>query len=153
MQLITKNKRVYHDYEILETLEAWIILKGHEVKAIKTGQINIKDAIIRITNKEIFIINMDIPLYKKASIKQIGEYNAKGQRKLLMKGKEITKLKTKTDKTGLALLPLQVYQTKQHRIKIVVWVVKRLKKVMKKQILKERDTKRNMEKEIKSLKV
>jgi len=90
------------------------------VKAIKTGQINIKDAIIRITNKEIFIINMDIPLYKKASIKQIGEYNAKGQRKLLMKGKEITKLKTKTDKTGLALLPLQVYQTKQHRIKIVV---------------------------------
>lgn len=152
MKLITKNKKAYHDFEIIESLEAGIILKGHEVKAIKNGQINIKDAIIRIANNELLIINMDIPLYKKTSIRQIGNYNPKWPRKLLITKGEKSKYKTKTDKTGLMLIPLQIYQNKDHRIKLIIWLAKRLKKIMKKQRLKEQDIKRNMEKEIRSIK-
>lgn len=151
MKLITKNKKAYHDFEIMESIEAGIILKGHEVKAIKNGQINIKDAIIRMTDREALIINMDIPLYKKTSIRQIGSYNPKWPRKLLITKGERTKYKTKTHKTWLVLIPLQVHQNKDHRIKLVIWLAKRLKKVMKKQRLKEQDIKRNMEKEIKNL--
>jgi len=77
MKIVSTNKRAYHDYEIIEKREAGIILKGHEVKSIKDGKINIKDAIVRVTPTQATILNMDIPLYQKTSIRQIGNYQTK----------------------------------------------------------------------------
>jgi SsrA-binding protein len=77
MQIITKNKRAYFDYEIDKEYEAGIILKGHEAKSIKTSHVNIQDAAIVIENRELWIYNMDIPLYEKTSPALVPHYRQK----------------------------------------------------------------------------
>ena len=91
MQFITKNKRAYFDYEIEKEYEAGIVLKWHEVKAIKTSHVNIQDAAIVIENRELWIYNMDIPLYEKTSPALVPHYRQKWKRKLLLNKNEITK--------------------------------------------------------------
>ncbi|MBP6256798.1 SsrA-binding protein [Patescibacteria group bacterium] len=77
MRLLAKNKRAHFDYTILETLEAGIILRGFEVKALKTQKANLSDAFIKIDEREIWLINCDIPLYKKTDIHLVSRYEAK----------------------------------------------------------------------------
>ncbi|HPK28040.1 MAG TPA: SsrA-binding protein, partial [Candidatus Absconditabacterales bacterium] len=82
MKIISKNRIAYHDYSFEKKYEVGIVLLGHEVKSVKIGQINIKDAIVRIQNRELWIKNMDIPLYKKTSPILAPGYQAKRDRKL-----------------------------------------------------------------------
>ena len=98
------------------------------------------------------INNMDVPLYEKANIRTVGAYNAKGRRALLVTKAERTKIVAKTTKTGLAIVPLQVYIAKNGRIKLTIGIGKLRRKVEKKQIIKERDIKRDMDREIKQFK-
>lgn len=150
MRIITKNKFAYSDYDIETTYDAGIILQWHEVKSIKTGQVDIKDAIVRVMGTEIVITNMNIPLYHKTPAKLAPNYDPKATRTLLLNKKEITKIVWKTHKTGLSLIPLMVFETKTKFIKIQIGLWKLLKKIEKKQILKEKDIDRQMKKEIKN---
>src|SRR3990167_8191001 len=88
--IITTNKRAYFDYQILETIEAGVELKGFEVKAIKTGRINLAGSYVVIRNNEAWLINADIPAYqpKNAPI----DYDSKRTRRLLLKKSEIKNL-------------------------------------------------------------
>ena len=151
MKLISTNKKAYHDYEVQDTLEAWIVLTWHEVKSIKSGQVNLRDAIIKESWSDMYIYNLDIPLYKHTSRIQVWQYVAKAKRRLLLHKKEIAKLVGKTHKTSLLLIPLQIYLTKTHRIKILLGVCKQHRKYQKKQIFKEKDISRSMDKQIKHL--
>lgn len=151
MKLITKNKYAYHDYSIEKEYEAWIVLKGHEVKSVKQSHINIKDAVARIDGWELWIYNVDIPLYEKTSHALVPWYEPKGKRKLLVTKKELAKISAASDKSGMIVLPLEVFLDKHWRIKIKIGVWKLLRKVEKKQILKERDIKKQMDREIKWL--
>ena len=78
MKIISTNKRVLHDYEVIEKYTAGLVLKGYEVKSIKSGYVNITNAWVKVRlDGTAWIENIDIPLYKKASLAQIGNYEQK----------------------------------------------------------------------------
>ena len=151
MKLISKNRHAYHDYQIDKDYEVWIILKWHEVKSIKWSHVNIKDSIIRLSNKELWIMNMDVPLYEKTSHVLVPGYESKGKRKILITKKELAKIASALDNSWTVIIPLEIYINKRGLIKLKIWVGKVLKKKEKKQILKEKDIKKQMDREIKHL--
>jgi SsrA-binding protein len=151
MKIITKNKAAYSDYEILDTYSVGIVLLWHEVKSIKWSHVNIKDAIVMVVGREIVINNMDVPLYEKTTSKVAGNYQAKWRRVLLVNKLERAKIVSKTTKTWLAIVPLEVFISLNGRIKLKIGIGKLLRKVEKKQILKEKDIKREMDREMKGL--
>lgn len=105
---------------------------------------------VKIHRQEIWLYNMDIPLYGKTSPVLVPNYQAKAPRKLLLTKREITKIAAALDKPGMVLLPLEVYIAKGGFIKLKLGLGKLYKKIEKKQILKERDIKKQMDKEIKN---
>lgn len=151
MKLISKNRRAYSDYQIDKEYEVWIILKWHEVKSIKASHVNIKDSIVRLDNKELWIHNMDVPLYEKTSHALVPGYLSKGKRKLLITKKELTKISAALDKSGTTIIPLEIFINKRSLIKLKIGLAKLMRKVEKKQVLKEKDMKRQMDREIKHL--
>ena len=151
MKLISKNRHAYHDYQIDKDYEVWIILKWHEVKSIKASHVNIKDSIVRLDNKELWINNMDVPLYEKTSYALVPGYQAKGKRKLLITTKELAKVSSAIDKSGTVIVPLEIFINKRGLIKLNIWIGRAMKKIEKKQVLKERDIKKQMDREIKHL--
>ena len=143
MPTIAKNKYAYHDYQVLETFEAGIVLSGPEVKAAKAGQVNLKGAYITIDqNNEAWLINCNISAYKPAGI-SLKSYNPTHSRKLLIQKNELISARTKVQNSGLTILPLSVY-TKGSLIKIEVGIVKGKKKYDKREDMKKRDTEREM---------
>ena len=141
MPTITLNKKARHDYEILETLEAGLVLLGHEVKSIKTGHISIKGAFVRKksaknTLTEFFLVSSHIPLYKKAG--NIDGHNPDRDRKILLHKKQIEHLIGKMQEKGLTLVPLKVY-TKQSLIKIEIGLARGKRKVDKRESIKKKD--------------
>jgi len=155
MRVITKNKHVYSDYDIQQEYNAGIVLGWHEVKSIKTGHINIKDAIVKLDHdtKELYITNMDIPLYAKSNPESFPWYEPKGRRKLLVSRKELAKIFAATTKTWLTIVPLEVFENRWRLIKVKIGIGKLRRKVEKKQVIKERDSARLAEKEIKHLRL
>jgi SsrA-binding protein len=152
MKLITKNKAAYLDYDILDTYEVGIVLLWHEVKSIKWSHVNIKDAIVVVEGRALTLVNMDVPLYERTSPLIAPRYQAKGKRVLLVNKLELAKIVSKTTKTGLSIVPLELYTDKNGRIKLKIGVGKLRKKVEKKQVIKEREMKREMTKEMKQYK-
>lgn len=153
MKLITKNRSAYHDYTIEKDYEVWIVLKWHEVKSIKLGHVNIKDSIVKLDQRELWIVGMDVPLYTFTSSALVPGYQPKGRRKILITKKELTKVAAMLDKSWYVLIPLEVFLNKRGLIKLKIWIAKLMRKVEKKQILKEKDVKRQMDREIRSLKI
>lgn len=152
MKSITKNKAAYHDYQIDKTYDVGIVLKGHEVKSIKLTHVNIKDSIVQLSDKELWVVGMDVPLYARTAAVFAPWYQPKWRRKLLITKQERTKIASALDKSGNILIPLEVYIDKHGRIKLTIGLAKLMRKVEKKQILKEKDIKRQMDREIKTLK-
>ena len=150
MRVISKNKRARFDYEIVDTMDAGIVLVWHEVKSIKIGKINISDAVVRVDMKWAWVLNMDVPLYGKTNPNTVPAYEAKWRRKLLLTKQQITRLAERTKKTGLTILPLQIYEAANRKIKLTIGLGKRKKKIEKRSSIKERETKRQMEKEAKN---
>jgi len=148
MKIISKNKRAYFDYSFSKTFDAGIVLLWHEVKSIKSHQINISDAFARLEKKEIQLKNMDIPLYNKTSPQNAPHYQSKRSRKLLLNKSEIGRIAGLLDKPGNVLVALEIFLNKRWLIKIKLGVGKLKKKIEKKQILKEKDISRQMQREI-----
>lgn len=94
---------------------------------------------------------MDVPLYRHASLAQVGYYEPKQRRKLLLTKREIAKIVIKTQQESLHIIPLQIYIGKYGKIKVQIALAKRLRKVMKKQHLKEQDKARQMDRAIKRM--
>ncbi len=149
MKIISKNRIAYHDYSFEKKYEVGIVLLWHEVKSVKIWQINIKDAIVRIQNKELWIKNMDIPLYKKTSPILAPGYQAKRDRKLLINKRELAKISALTDQAWNVIIPLKIYINDKWLIKLEIGIGKLMRKIEKKQILKEKDIKRDMDREMK----
>lgn len=117
---IATNRKARHDFTISETFETGIALKGTEVKSIRAGKINIRDAYARVERGEVFLYGCDIQPYEAASHTQ---HEAKAPRKLLLHGKEIDKLRTHTEIKGSVLVALRAYW-KNKRVKIELGVGK-----------------------------
>lgn len=149
MNILAKNKRAYFDYNIEQSYDAGLVLQWHEVKACKMDHCTITEGIIRYDEKKrsFMLINMDIPLYSKTQQSLVPGYIPKHPRQLLLTQREITRLVASTKKTGLTLIPLELFEASNRRIKIKIGLAKLRKKVEKKQILKERDIDSQMRRE------
>ncbi|MFA5083825.1 MAG: SsrA-binding protein SmpB [Candidatus Paceibacterota bacterium] len=138
---ISTNKRAYFDYKILEAYEAGIELRGFEVKAIKTGHINLAGSYAIIKNNQLWLLNADIPAYQPKNTPL--NYDSKRTRRLLLKTSEINNLSGKTREKGLTLVPLKVY-TKNRRIKIEIGLAKSKKEFDKRETIKKREVQRQI---------
>jgi SsrA-binding protein len=134
--LIAVNKKAEHDYKILETFEAGIVLTGQEVKSIKGGHINLVGSYIILKNHEAWLIGAHVPPYKMAG--PLPGYEPTRNRKLLLKKKELNTLAGKIKQKGLTLVPLKVY-TKRGKIKLEFGLACGKKKYEKKEIIKKRE--------------
>lgn len=143
-KLITNNKKAYYDYFIEDKIEAGICLQGTEVKSLRLGKCSVKESYIKITNGEVFIIGMHIATYENGNIYNHEETRT---RKLLLKKSEILKLQQQVDKNGYTLVPLRVYFSNQYA-KVEIGLAKGKKKYDKRQSLKEKDMKRQIERRI-----
>ena len=131
------NRKARYDYEIEDTYEAGIVLTGTEIKSIREGKVNIKDSYAIIRNNEIYLLNTHISTYKEGNIFNHEEDRT---RKLLLHKKEILKLRDKLEVEGYTLVPLKIY---------FIGVAKGKKNYNKKETIKERDIKREMERNFK----
>lgn len=147
MKTIALNKRARYDYQILEKWQAGLVLKGFEVKAIKTGHISLQGAYVTIKDNQAHLINAHIPPYQPANTPD--NYDTRRSRKLLLTKKEIKTLIGKTKQKGLTLVPLRVY-TKRGRVKIEIGLGKGKKKRDKREDIKKKEAKREIERAMRS---
>ena len=138
---IAKNKKARHDYFIEEKLEVGIQLLGTEVKSMRLGKVNLKESYIKIKNGEAYIYQMHIGQYPFAYYEN---HQPKRARKLLLHKYEIKRLFGKINEKGAALIPLETY-FKNGKVKIEIAVAKGKKKYDKREAIKRRDQKRDME--------
>ena len=138
--LIVKNKKAFHDFNILQRVEAGIALLGTEVKSVKSGNINLKDGYCFVRDGEVYLRNVHIGTYRYANRQN---HEPMRERKLLLHREEIRKLHAKIRERGFTLVPLLVYQ-KQGRIKIEIGLVQGKKLYDKKEDIKKRDISRDL---------
>lgn len=143
--VIATNKRAYFDYNILETYEAGVELLGFEVKAIKSGRINLAGSYVVIRDNQAWLLNADIPPYQPLNTP--ADYDSKRTRRLLLRSSEIKNLIGRTQEKGLTFVPLKVY-TKNRRIKILVALAKSKKAPDKRETIKKRDIEREIRRTI-----
>jgi len=146
MKTLAYNRKARFDYKTLEEFEAGLVLKGYEVKSIKTGHISLKGSFVTSKNDELYLTNANIPLYQHAG--KVDNYEETGPRKLLMTRKEISYLSGKSNAEGLTLVPISVY-TKKGKIKLKFALAKGKKKFDKRENIKERQEKRQIERTMK----
>ncbi len=147
MNLI-ENRKAYHDYEILEKFEAGLELKGFEVKALKNGKGSLIGSRVIIRGDEAYIVGMEIPPYQAMNTPK--NYDPQATRRLLLKKKEIAYLSGKSHEAGLTLIPLGIY-TKKGFLKLAFGIGRGLKKYDKRERIKERETKRKIDREMKAM--
>lgn len=135
MKIIAKNKKAYFDYDVIEQQEAGIELKGHEVKSIRSGQVNLKGSYIVSRNGELFVKSMHISAWSALVNRQAIE--TERERKIFLPKKKIIFFSTKLKESWYALTPLDLH-FRWSLIKLSVWLVKWKKLHQKKQVLKER---------------
>ena len=140
------NRKARHDYFIEEKYECGIVLTGTEIKSIRDGKANIKDSYAIIRKNELFLLNMFISHYKEGNI---FNHNETRTRKLLMHKKEILKLNDKITLQGYTLIPLKVY-FKSNKAKVLLGLCKGKKNYDKRESIKERDIKRQLDKDTKA---
>ena len=146
MKVLSENKKAYFNYVILEKFEAGLVLIGQEVKSIKLGRINLAGSYVVFKGNELYLIGANVPPYQPKNAPP--DYNPERSRKLLLKKSEIKYLIGKTKQKGLTLVPLRVY-TKKGKIKLEFGIAKGKKKADKREIIKKRETEREMDRELK----
>ncbi|WP_163970486.1 SsrA-binding protein SmpB [Oceanobacillus halotolerans] len=143
--VIAQNKKASHDYFIEDTYEAGIVLQGTEIKSIRAGRVNLKDAHARIDRGEVKLINMHIATYEQGNR---FNHDPTRTRKLLLHRKEIDKLIGLTQQQGYALVPLKLY-IKNGFAKVLIGLGKGKKKYDKREDLKRKQMKRDVDRAIK----
>lgn len=135
---IATNRKALRDFHILERYEAGVELRGTEVKSIRLGKLNISDAFARVERGQVWLYNLDIQIYEKASFSQ---HEPRRTRRLLLHKREILKLFAHTQQKGLALPVLRAYW-KESRVKIEIGVGKGKTKGDQREDLKEKAVKK-----------
>lgn len=145
-KIVSDNRQARFRYEILETYEAGIELKGTEVKSIRAGKVNLRDGYALIRNGEAWLLNAHISPYESSSA--FFNHDPRRTRRLLLHKKEIRKLIGKVEQEGLTLVPLKMY-LKRGFVKLTIAVAKGKKLHDKRESLKERQDQREMARAIK----
>lgn len=146
MNAYITNKKATFNYEILETIEAGIVLSGAEVKAIRNGMGNLQGAFIILRGGEAFLVKATVSPFQVANTPK--GYDPEQPRKLLLSRKEFQKLERELHTAGLTIVPLSLYN-KKSKIKLAIALVRGKKKADKRESIKQRDTKREIQRTLK----
>jgi SsrA-binding protein len=145
-RVVATNRRARHEYEILETLEAGLVLRGTEVKSLRTGQVNFKDSYATVRNDELWLLGCHISPYSHGTD---ANHDPERDRKLLLHRREITRLTGKIAERGLTVVPLKLY-FKGGRAKIEIGLARGKKLHDKRATLRERETRREMDRAVRA---
>ncbi len=145
-KIITKNRKAWHDYHIVDTVEAGIVLLGTEVKALRDGKANLRDSYANVKNQEVFLYNVHISHYSHGNL---NNHEPLRERKLLLHRKEIKKLIGKTQEKGLTLVPLKLY-FKRGKVKVELAMARGKKLHDKRHTIAKRDADRDLQRTLKS---
>ncbi|MDL2305350.1 SsrA-binding protein [Bacteroides sp. OttesenSCG-928-D19] len=137
-----KNKRASFDYEFIETFTAGIVLTGTEIKSIRLGKASLVDTYCFFTNGELWVKNMHITEYFYGSY---NNHSVRRDRKLLLNKKELKKLERSTKETGFTIVPARMFINEKGLAKLVIALAKGKKQYDKRESLKEKDDKRDMD--------
>lgn len=141
MKIITENRKARYDYEILETFEAGIMLRGTEIKSIRNGQVSLDNTHVEVDKHgECWLLGSNIEQYKQGNVHN---HEPNRQRKLLLNRSELTKLGTNSKQKGLTIVPLKMYFNKKNIAKLEIALCRGKKKHDKRQAIKENDMKRD----------
>ncbi|RIV42011.1 MULTISPECIES: SsrA-binding protein SmpB [Flagellimonas] len=143
-----KNKRARFDYEILDTYTAGIVLGGTEIKSIRLGKANLSQSFCEFNDKgELFVVNMQVDEYSHGSYYN---HKPKAERKLLLNKRELKKLRKEVTTSGLTIIPLNLFINDRGLAKVNIGLAKGKKLYDKRDTIKDRDTKRNLDRVKKS---
>jgi SsrA-binding protein len=145
-QTVITNRKARHEYFVLDSYEAGIVLLGAEVKSIRNGRANLQDAYARIDDGEVYLFGMHVSPYEFSR----GDLDPVRRRKLLLNRKEITELARATEEKGVTLVPTRVY-FKDGRCKIEIAVARGKARHDKRQAIAARDAKREAERDLKDV--
>ena len=145
MKVITVNRKAFHDYEILDKVEAGMSLTGSEVKSLREGRVSLRDAYVDIRRREAFLINAHISIYPNASY---NNHEPERERKLLLNKTELRKWEQKIKTRGMSIVPLQIYATPKGLMKVEIALAKGKREYEKKQKIKEKDIRREMDRDL-----
>ena len=140
-KVVARNKKAFHDYEILEKFEAGIVLKGSEVKAIRASRVNLKDGFVKIIKNEAFLFNVHISYFDTTN--PYFKPDERRDRKLLLHKKEIYKLMNKVALDALTIVPLNIYFNNKNLAKVQIALAKGKKLHDKRETLKRKQADRD----------
>lgn len=146
MKVVCQNRKAFHDYFIEDTLEAGIALSGTEVKSLREGKANLKDSYVLVKGGEVFLLNCHISPYSHGNIMN---HDPVRTRKLLLHRKEIDRMSGKAAAKGYTLIPLKIY-FKASFAKVEIGLAKGKRLFEKRDSIKEREAKREIEKAMKT---
>lgn len=139
LKIISKNKKAYFNYELLEKIEAGMVLTGAEIKSIRLGEVSLQDSYVTFSDNEAYIVNMNISTYKFSSIFVVEPLR---KRKLLFNAREIKKLQQEQKLKNLTVIPIMVYLNSAGRAKLEVALARGKKLHDKRDTIKNREAQR-----------
>lgn len=145
VNVIATNRKAYHDYEVIETLEAGLVLTGTEIKSIRAGKVNLTDGFVLIRDGEAWLLNVHIAPYSHGAR---DNHEPKRERKLLLHRFEINRLATKVAERGWTIVPLRLY-LRNNRAKVEIGLVRGKRLYDKRATIARRDAERELERELK----
>ncbi|MCW5252750.1 MULTISPECIES: SsrA-binding protein SmpB [unclassified Streptomyces] len=146
-KLIAQNKKARHDYQILDTYEAGLVLTGTEVKSLRQGRASLVDGFVQMDGHEAWLYNVHVPEYSQGTWTN---HSARRKRKLLLHRTEIDKLESKSQETGHTIVPLALY-FKDGRAKVEIALARGKKEYDKRQTLREKQDRREAERTISAI--
>lgn len=139
-RLIAQNRKARHDFDVLETLECGLVLRGSEVKSLRSNRVSLDESYARVKNGEVWLLGCDIPEYREANRLN---HEPKRPRKLLLHRREIKRFAAQAFQKGLTLVPLKMY-FKRGKAKVLLGVCRGRKKHDKRERLKREETDREI---------
>lgn len=146
IKIVSKNKKAFHDYEIIDSYEAGLVLLGTEVKAVRENKVSMVDSYARFLQNELWLIGLHISPFSKSDTVN---HEPLRDRKLLLNKQELKKILRQVNEKGVTLIPLKVY-LKRHLVKVEIGLARGKRKYDKRAAIAERDMKREMDRKQKS---
>ncbi len=140
-QVVSTNRKARHDYTVLDTVEAGIVLTGTEVKSIRQGNANLTESYAVVRKSEVWLVGTHVSPYDRGSYSNV---NPRRDRKLLLHRKEIRKLAARALETGVTLIPLKLYFTSTNIAKVLLGVCRGKREYDRRQDIAERETRRDI---------
>lgn len=143
------NRKASYEYEILDRYTAGVVLAGSEIKSIRENGCSISEAFCTFKSGELWVRNMNIPIYDKAIFTN---HDPLSVRKLLLNKREINKIETKVKERGISVIPLKIFTNERGYLKMEIGLCRGKKSFDKRDSIKEKDTKREMDRAMKKYK-